>query len=231
MYATGDLAIYEPDFGFIFRGRIDEQIKLRGVRIELGGVEAAFIQATGGQQAAAIVYPINYPTKLVVYLEKGEAIVTEVFKTCCDLLQHYEQPDEIIEIERLPRTQNGKLDRKALVSLYQQQAEEAVISISSIEQHSLLTATDIENTVRTILSQRYPSSEITTSDVKPYTDILEYVDSLEFIDIIIAIEQQFTVTIQDWEAVTRLDKLVDIIPKFRTCSKIIEPFEKSTEMR
>lgn len=213
-YSTGDLAIEVPNLGLVFRGRIDDQVKLHGVRIELGAIEAAVRQVGGGQQAGAIVWPQDYPTKLIVFVEKGDISETDILEKCRNLLPHHEQPHEIIVIDRLPLTSNGKMDRKKLVSLYGGRIEQNT-NVSSVEQLPLLTVADIESAVHAILSKQ---RSLSLPSFKPDEDLIEHTDSLGFINMILELEKKFTVTINDWKAVTRLDKLVDEVMKARGAS-------------
>lgn len=216
-YATGDLAIEVSGLGLVFCGRIDEQVKLNGVRIELGGIEAAVRRAAAGQQAAALVYPPDYPTRLVVYVEGGSTTVAEIFENCRDLLSHHERPHEIIEIDRLPLTRNGKLDRKTLAALYRQRVNLG-IDVPSVERHPLPTATDIEAAVYAILSRRRSPGAAPVPDMKPDEDLFEHTDSLGFVGMILELEEQFAITIKDWQAATRLDELVRNVLEAGGCS-------------
>lgn len=209
-YSTGDLAIEVPDLGLVFRGRIDDQVKLHGVRMELGAIDAAVRRVSGNQQAAAIVWPQDYPKRLIVYIEKGDLSATDILEKCRNLLPHHEQPNEIVEIDRLPLTSNGKMDRKKLVTLYKEQIEKAT-NVSSVEQLLLPTVADIESTVHTILSKQ--SSLSSLPSFKHDEDLIEHTDSLGFINMILELEKKFTITIDDWKVVTRLDRLVKEVMK------------------
>jgi amino acid adenylation domain-containing protein len=216
-YSTGDLAIELPDLGFVFRGRIDDQVKLNGVRIELGAIEVAVRRVSGNQQAAAMVWPQDYPTKLIVYVEKGDLSATDILEKCRNLLPRQEQPHEIVEIDRLPLTGNGKLDRKKLISLYQEQVEQ-VTNDCLVDQLPVPIAEDIESAVHAILSKQRSMDSISLPSFKPDEDLIEHTDSLGFINMIFEIEKKFAVTIKEWKAVTHLNKLVDEVMKARGIS-------------
>ncbi len=216
-YSTGDLAIEVPDLGFVFRGRIDDQVKLHGVRIELGAIEAAVRRVSGSQQAAAMVWPQDYPTKLIVYVEKGDVSVTDILEKCRNLLPHHEQPHEIIGIDRLPLTNNGKMDRKKLVVMYRERVEQKT-NDPLVEHLPLPTVADIESTVHAILSKQRSLGSFSLPSFKPDEDLIEHTDSLGFISMILELEKKFAVTIKDWKAVTRLDKLVGEVIKARGTS-------------
>lgn len=204
-YSAGDLAIEVPELGFVFRGRIDDQVKLHGVRIELGAIEAAVRRVSGSQQTAAIVWPKDYPTKLVVYVEKGEVSATDIFTKCQNLLPQREQPHEIIEIDQLPLTGNGKLDRKKLLTLYQEYVDQS-INGPLAEQLPQVKDEDIVAAVHDILSKQRPNGSLPF--FKPDEDLIEHTDSMGFINMILELEKKFSVIIDDWRSVTRLDQLV-----------------------
>lgn len=204
-YATGDLAVEIPEIGLVFRGRVDEQVKLNGIRIELGAIESAVRRASAGQQAAALVWPPDYPTRLIVYVEEGDATLAEIFENCRSLLSHNEQPHEIFEIDSLPLTHNGKLDRKVLANLHQQKFPHSKISSST---HSFSTKNNVEVAVHEILSRRRSPNTTPLPDLKPDEDLFNHTDSLGFVEMILELEEKFAITIKDWQAVTHLDKLV-----------------------
>lgn len=219
-YSTGDLAIEVHGLGFVFRGRIDDQIKLHGVRIELGAIEAAVRRVSESQQAAAIVWPQDYPTKLIVYVEKGNVSATDILEKCQNLLPHHEQPNEIIEIDHLPLTSNGKMDRKKLITLYKERVEQKT-DISSLELRLLPTIADIESAVHDILLKQNPLSSLPS--FKHDEDLIEHTDSLGFINMILELEKKFAITIKDWRAVTHLDRLVrEVIKEHNSINSQIE---------
>lgn len=217
-YSAGDLAIDVPNLGLVFRGRIDDQVKLHGVRIELGAIEAAIRRVNGGKQSGAIVWPQDYPTKLIVYVEKGNISATDILEKCRNLLPSQEQPNEIIEIDSLPLTNNGKMDRKKLVDLYKNRIEKKN-NYKSPKHLPLPTATEIESTIHDILSkQRSQDPTFSLPSFKHDEDLIEHTESLGFINMILELEKKFSVTIEEWRVVTRLDKLVDEVMKLRGAS-------------
>lgn len=216
-YSTGDLAIEVSGLGLVFRGRIDDQVKLHGVRIELGAIETAVRRVSGSQQAAAIVWPQDYPTKLIVYVEKGDISATDILEKCRNLLPHHEQPNEIIEIDHLPLTSNGKMDRKKLVALYSERVEQKTNDLV-VENIPLPTVADIESTVHAILSKQRSQGSFSLPSFKSDEDLIEHTDSLGFINMILELEKKFAITIKDWKAVTRLDRLVREVIKERDAS-------------
>ncbi|MET7640136.1 amino acid adenylation domain-containing protein [Streptomyces sp. NPDC005438] len=116
MYRTGDLVRQLPDGRLEFVGRADEQVKLRGYRIEPGEVEAALL-AEPEVGAATVLARRDLPggPALVAYLVPEQPLDTEeLARRLADRLPDYLVPSAWVELDRLPLTANGKVDRAAL---------------------------------------------------------------------------------------------------------------------
>ncbi|MGB3442387.1 MAG: amino acid adenylation domain-containing protein [Actinophytocola sp.] len=112
LYRTGDLARWRQDGKVDFLGRIDHQVKLRGLRIELGEIESALRDQDGVTEAAVIVREDNPGDKrLVAYVVGAADNLKAALK---ETLPEYMVPSAFVELDTLPLTPNGKLDRKAL---------------------------------------------------------------------------------------------------------------------
>jgi amino acid adenylation domain-containing protein len=112
LYRTGDLARWRPDGTVDFLGRIDHQVKLRGLRIELGEIEAALRDQDGVTEAAVIVREDNPGDKRLVAYTVG--VAPDMKAALKETLPEYMVPAAFVELDALPLTPNGKLDRKAL---------------------------------------------------------------------------------------------------------------------
>ncbi|GAA3728710.1 amino acid adenylation domain-containing protein [Salinactinospora qingdaonensis] len=118
MYRTGDLVRWRGDGVLEFLGRTDHQVKVRGVRVELGEIEA--VLAERAEVAHAVVLArtdVGTTTTLVGYLvaTAGAAIDTEqVLTELAGRLPAAMVPTTLVELDHLPTTTNGKLDRAAL---------------------------------------------------------------------------------------------------------------------
>ncbi|MFG1891266.1 amino acid adenylation domain-containing protein [Micromonospora sp. NPDC049051] len=118
LYRTGDLARWRDDGSLEYLGRLDDQIKLHGVRIEPGEVEAALRRQPGVDAAAVTLYrPPAGDAELVAYVvpAAGARIDADGLRDAlADGLPTALVPSTVIRLDTLPLTANGKLDRAAL---------------------------------------------------------------------------------------------------------------------
>ncbi|HOU14126.1 MAG TPA: amino acid adenylation domain-containing protein [Anaerolineae bacterium] len=121
LYRTGDLARYLPDGNIEYLGRMDQQVKVRGYRVELGEIEAELLKQPFVQAAAVVVVKDTAGHyQLVAYIvpEKGipvsgDALREELQQT----LPGYMVPTHYVMRDTLPLTPNGKIDHRALAAL------------------------------------------------------------------------------------------------------------------
>lgn len=116
LYHTGDLARWRRDGAVEFLGRSDHQIKLRGLRIELGDIEAA-IQSVPGVRQASVILREDRPDhrQLVAYLHGSPTLDIGIVKAqVAAALPDYMVPVAFVRLDHWPVIANGKLDRRAL---------------------------------------------------------------------------------------------------------------------
>lgn len=128
LYKSGDLVSWNPDGTLAFHGRIDQQIKLRGFRIEPAEIEANLLAHPGVAQAAVVLRrddPAN--PRLIAYwvaqqrdssaaeISAADLLPAEQLRTfLAERLPEFMLPAAFVVLDALPLTSNGKLDRKAL---------------------------------------------------------------------------------------------------------------------
>jgi amino acid adenylation domain-containing protein len=120
IYKTGDFARYLPDGNIEFLGRMDNQVKIRGFRIELGEIEAVLSNCPQAQQAVVIVREeIKDSKRLIAYIVAADESVNShrLREYVKQYLPEYMVPSNFVFLKAFPLTPNGKVDRKALLSL------------------------------------------------------------------------------------------------------------------
>ena len=116
MYKSGDLARWLPDGNIEYLGRTDDQIKIRGNRVELGEIESVLQQSELVSEAAVLAKEDTAGNKrLVGYVVPKEVFYKDAIVSFLkNKLPEFMIPDLWVEMESLPLNNNGKLDRKAL---------------------------------------------------------------------------------------------------------------------
>jgi D-alanine--poly(phosphoribitol) ligase subunit 1 len=120
-YRSGD-RVREDDGGRLwFQGRVDNQVKIRGHRIELEEIDLAVQSVPGVQRAVAVALAGIDGGEIAVAYMAGRAVAAEeVLAICREKLPAYMRPVQVIQVDELPRNANGKVDRKAAKALLEQ---------------------------------------------------------------------------------------------------------------
>ncbi|HVG90795.1 MAG TPA: condensation domain-containing protein, partial [Alphaproteobacteria bacterium] len=115
MYRTGDQVKWGQNGNLEFLGRLDHQVKVRGYRIELGEIEAA-LQAHPGVEACAVIVREDPPTekRVLAYVVTNGTVAAPFREFLKDRLPDHMVPSVFVEMDQLPLTPSGKVDRKAL---------------------------------------------------------------------------------------------------------------------
>lgn len=115
LYKTGDLARFMPDGNVEYLGRLDHQIKIRGLRIELGEIEAILSQHSSVREVVVVATEGRSAQQILVAYLVGTAIdVNELRQHSAQFLAEYMVPSEWMVLDAFPLNNSGKVDRSAL---------------------------------------------------------------------------------------------------------------------
>ncbi|NBI30768.1 non-ribosomal peptide synthetase [Chengkuizengella marina] len=115
MYRTGDIARYLPDGNIEFVGRVDHQVKINGIRIELGEISTNIVLHPAVQEAVVLDCNGSYLCAFIICDEEVEGLRLKEFLS--QRLPLPMVPSTYIKIDSIPLTANGKIDRKVLLQL------------------------------------------------------------------------------------------------------------------
>ncbi|MEQ8692717.1 MAG: AMP-binding protein, partial [Pseudomonadales bacterium] len=120
-YRTGDrVKRVSESAPLLYLGRVDNQIKVQGYRVELGEIEAVLRDVAEADVAIAMGYPegIEGAEGIIAFVSPTTVADKEVLARAAAHLPGYMQPKDLIRVEDFPLNANGKVDRKALLDLY-----------------------------------------------------------------------------------------------------------------
>ena len=117
LYRTGDYGRWLPDGNLDFLGRRDNQVKLRGYRIELDEVETCLLRNPAISDACALIRSNGSEEELVAFVVADTIDTNEVRNFTLSRLPHFMVPSKIIQLDHLPLNSSGKVDRKALLAI------------------------------------------------------------------------------------------------------------------
>ncbi len=129
VYRTGDLARWRADGTIDYLGRIDFQVKLRGFRIELGEIETVLLQHEAVREAVVVLRD----ERLVAYVV-GEVAPQMVRAYLKPLLPDYMVPSDVVVLETMPLSPNGKIDRKQLPTPERTTSDAPIVYRSPLEE-------------------------------------------------------------------------------------------------
>jgi acyl-coenzyme A synthetase/AMP-(fatty) acid ligase len=121
-YDTGDLVVENPNGDLVFLGRVDNQVKIRGHRVELEAIDAVLADVDGVSAATVVVDRSGHDDRLVALLvvdpdQDHDAVTERALGASRRLLPRYAVPAVFQLVRTLPRTSTGKVDRTASAGL------------------------------------------------------------------------------------------------------------------
>ncbi|NOQ28204.1 MAG: amino acid adenylation domain-containing protein, partial [Bacteroidales bacterium] len=146
LYRTGDIARWLTDGNIEFLGRIDHQVKIRGFRIELGEIESVLLKHENIKESVVLVREENNEKYLCAYIvSKEEQNHEDLRAYLSSQLPDYMLPSYFVELESLPLTTNGKVNRKALPAPEIKAGDDYVAPSTEIEEKLLEIWSEVLN--------------------------------------------------------------------------------------
>jgi acyl-coenzyme A synthetase/AMP-(fatty) acid ligase len=125
-YATGDLVRSNTDGDHEYLGRRDSMVKVRGFRIELGEIEATLMSHPATHDVAVVVTGDGMTARLsavMVCHDVSRPTLLELKKYCAERIPRYMIIDRVRWVDALPRSANGKVDRKEIAANLEKASE------------------------------------------------------------------------------------------------------------
>ena len=139
VYCSGDYARFDEDGNIIFMGRMDNQVKLNGQRVELGEIEQALRNCNLFSDVKVLIRKVGKINSLVAFYTAEEDIqITNIKNQIGTYLPKYMVPNLYMRLEKFPLTPNGKLDVKYLSTMPLETKKREIILPQTKEQKSLL---------------------------------------------------------------------------------------------
>lgn len=202
MYKTGDLAKWLPDGNLAFLGRTDQQVKIRGHRIEIPEIESLLLEYKGIKEAAVIVSEQTQTEEMRKYLcayivaDAEEINILDLRDYLARELPDYMIPASFVQLhQNLPLTPNSKLDRKALQErLLNPTTPDTMVAsdaqaLSEDNQIASTVLKIVKDNVTHSISEESFSTQISLKNMG--------IDSITYVKILVAIEKNFCFEFDD----------------------------------
>ncbi|EGQ8542262.1 amino acid adenylation domain-containing protein [Vibrio parahaemolyticus] len=181
-FLTGDLVQAQADGTLVYHGRLDNQVKIRGNRLDLSEVEQRLLAVPQVNEAAVLLLSDQHSQQLVGFY-KSKAVVgsKDILKILAEHLPYWALPDYVFQIDKFPELPNGKLDRLRLIDLGQKYVEDlsteemTEIEIAKDHEQAWLLETSADANSGNILSSIRSAWQIVLdktdiSDTTPFFD-------------------------------------------------------------
>lgn len=211
-FKTGDL-VRVIDGNLFFLGRIDNQLKVRGVRIEPEEIEHVIENYPGIEWCLVLSSKINTRAEAVLvcgYVAGQEVNINSLRQYMKSYLSEYKIPTLFYRLEKIPRLINGKIDRIAVTSR---------ILKNIIDNEQYLLESEKKNKTKEVVKNEIVSFMGLASDVRDMSLVDIGVDSMSYIELVVYLEKEYDFEFDDdflvYSRFSSIDELVDYV-----CGKI-----------
>jgi len=200
-YKTGDLAVIDKAGNFLYKGRVDDQVKISGYRIELSEVESALLKCQGVNQAVVSVLERIPGQKeligFVVPIDDADLNTSFVQQQLVSHIPDYMMPKQILLVKEILKTPSGKIDRNRMVELYCQKTiqKESVVghqqylnliceelNLAACEEESSLVDQGMDSLAANAIAARFYDDlniDIPAYQLFQYKSVKSFLDSLD----------------------------------------------------
>lgn len=196
MYKTGDIVKRLHDGNIEYIGRIDNQVKLHGFRIELEEIETCLNQFSTIKQSIVIISNINDTEKVLeaFYTADADIIKDDILEYLSKRLPQYMIPRRFIKINEFPLTQNGKIDRKIMCEVNKNLIKEPLKK----PQDKTIDSNLSEIKIKVLELFNLNIGQKIFADINLDTNLSDIeLDSLSFMKIIVQLEETFNFEFND----------------------------------
>lgn len=138
MYRTGDVVKYRADGEIIYIGRLDDQIKIRGFRIELGEIENCLKEIPNIKDVVLVINKKDGENEIEAFFTSDKEIeINYIKKKLSEKLAYYMIPSYIYQVEKIPLTINGKVDKIKLKEMKKSRVSNLVLPVGEFENVAL----------------------------------------------------------------------------------------------
>ncbi len=128
IYNTGDIAKWNNDGILEFLGRKDKQVKIRGYRVEVSEIEKIVLENENVQEVKVAIKQVNeYKRLLMYFVAKNKINIDNLKQEISKKLPSYMIPDHIMQIDKMPLNQNGKIDEKELLNITENKENKKIL--------------------------------------------------------------------------------------------------------
>ena len=193
-YKTGDRAQIDSNGDVQFLGRVDNQVKVRGYRIELSEIEATLRTLCNGSNAVALAWPHDAaaPRAIVAAVEGASLDTSALLSKLADRLPEYMVPADIHVLDRFPLNASGKTDRAAIAVTVAERQTRSRATSANLSRFQAQVMDVILGVAPALSATRVLAAESLLG---------AGMDSLSFINFTMAVETEFGITLSQEEVV------------------------------
>ena len=208
VYRTGDMGRHLPDGDLEYLGRTDNQVKIRGHRVELEEIESHLNQIEGIHQAVVIALETNETEKILQAFYTSDATLNqkEITDYLSSKLPEYMIPVRFKRVESFLQTENGKIDRKRVLQCVEIKTGDDLPEKSELSELNAVPQKAF-GVIKSILAPKNEDVTLETSFVEAG------VDSITFVYLVVALESEFNF---EWD-----DEML-LITAFSTIRSMVE---------